>query len=378
MTVIHPTPQTSAGSPAAQLIPGESSALEMMPYPSRLSFVPLINHLRKQSNGETRPGRAALLRYILDKVEQAPELLAPIDSPKAIETHSDTIDLLLSTIFPDGQEAFSLGRAFRPLDVTPIYQTEALRQLLQENGAFEYCLDEQPDRVFSFIVHTACSLILNKYYGQSLQVESPLTAILQMPGQGLERHFKCVHNLSFIDVRPLKPLPELTPRQANQLLNDPMNWQRWLEVLPPGQFEFQGFIAEYHTEITEEAILSRIKHKLLEKDVVVATEKVAQLEALVRSGLKDSSIRLGLAATNEKGSLCAARKYKVAHHFLSAKEEDIFQTEGCIYQHALRQEEPLLIEDLTHLEEATEVEAELLNAGVRSVIRNRFNRTRSR
>ena len=368
MTVIHPTPQTSAGSPAAQLIPGESTALEMMPYPSRLSFVPLINHLRKQSNGETRPGRAALLRYILDKVEQAPELLAPIDSPKAIETHSDTIDLLLSTIFPDGQEAFSLGRAFRPLDVTPIYQTEALRQLLQENGAFEYCLDEQPDRVFSFIVHTACSLILNKYYGQSLQVESPLTAILQMPGQGLERHFKCVHNLSFIDVRPLKPLPELTPRQANQLLNDPMNWQRWLEVLPPGQFEFQGFIAEYHTEITEEAILSRIKHKLLEKDVVVATEKVAQLEALVRSGLKDSSIRLGLAATNEKGSLCAARKYKVAHHFLSAKEEDIFQTEGCIYQHALRQEEPLLIEDLTHLEEATEVEAELLNAGVRSVI----------
>ena len=78
--------------------------------------------------------------------------------------------------------------------------------------------------------------------------------------------------------------------------------------------------------------------------------------------------RLGLSATNEKGNLCSARKYKVAHPLLGQVEEDFFQTEDCIYQQALQQQEPLLVEDLTQLEEATEVEAELLNSGIRSII----------
>lgn len=370
MTAIHPTPPAEALAKAGQAINEneDGTALEMMPYPSRLSFVPLINHLRSQAEREKRPGRAVLLRYILEKADQAPAIHGPLGSLQEAESCSDTIDLLLSAVFPDGQEAFSLGRAFKPLDVTPIYQTEALSNLLKENEAFEYCLDGQPDRVFSFIINAACSLILNKFYGQSLNVEAPLVATLQLPGQNLQRHFKCVHNLSFIDVLPLGPLPELSDRQVKQLLNDPMNWQQWLEYLPPNRFEFQGFIAEYHTEITEEVALSRIKHELLEKDVLAGPEKAAQLEALVRTGLKKPSIRLGLAATNDKGNLCSARKYKVAYHFLAGREENILQTEGCIYQRALQQKEPLLVEDLAQLDEVTEVEAELLNAGIRSII----------
>ncbi|MCB0614722.1 MAG: GAF domain-containing protein, partial [Phaeodactylibacter sp.] len=241
-------------------------------------------------------------------------------------------------------------------------------QLLQEGASFEYCMDERPDQVFSFIINAACSIILNKFYGQALKVETPLIATLQLPGQAMERHFKCVHNLSFIDVRPLTGLPALNARQIKQLLNDPMNWQQWLEYLPPGRFEFQGFITEYHTEITEEVALSRIKYQLLEKDVVVDPQKVAHLEALVRTALQKPAIRLGLSATNEKGNLCAARKYKVAHHFLNYREEDILQTEGGIYKQALRQEGSLLIEDLTQWEEVTEVETELLNSGIRSII----------
>ncbi|MCB9297571.1 MAG: GAF domain-containing protein [Lewinellaceae bacterium] len=368
MTAIHPTSPGPAVQPAGASTPETGTALEIMPYASRLSFLPLIHHLKEQASREERPGRASLLQFILDKVEQAPVLLQPVDNLGALESHVDLVDLLLSTVFPDGQEAFSLGRAFKPLDVNAIYQTEALRRLLREDGCFEYCLDGQPDRVSSFIINAACSIILNKFYGQALKVEAPLTATLRLPGQALERHFKCVHNLSFIDVLPVKPLPKLSSRQINQLVNDPMNWRQWLEYLPPDRFEFQGFIAEYHTEITEEAALSRIRYQLLEKDVVVDPQKIAHLEELVRTALQKPAIRLGLSATNEKGNLCSARKYKVAHPLLGQVEEDFFQTEDCIYQQALQQQEPLLVEDLTQLEEATEVEAELLNSGIRSII----------
>jgi len=368
MTAIHPKSPLPASKPADKITNEKILGVDMMPYSSRLSFVPLINFLREQASREGRPGRAFVLRQILDKVEEVPALLEPVGSLEALAPHQDTVDLLLSTVFPDGQETFSLGRAFKPLNVFTIYQTEALSRLLQEDASFDYSLDEQPDRVFSFTINAACSLILNKFYGQDIIVETPLTVSLQLPEKKLERHFKCIHNLSFIDVQPLKPLPKLQAAQIKQLLNDPMNWQQWLEYLPPDCFEFHGFIAEYLTEITEEVALSRIKYRLLEKDVVVDPYKVAQLEALVRTALQKPAIRLGLAATNGKGNLCAARKYGVTHHFLAGEVEEILQTEGCIYRQALQQDMPLLIEDLTQLEEVTEVEAGLLDAGIRSII----------
>ncbi len=369
MTAIIPKSNLAPAEPAQNNITIiKPSGKEPVLYPSRLSFGQLIDALKKRAASAHRPGRAFLLRQIIQQVEQKPELLAPIDDPRVLSHHHEEVDLLMSTLFPDGQEDYTLGRAFKPLDLFTFYQTQSLKRLLQGESGMEYCLDNQSIPAYNFIVYAACCLILNKFYGQSIKVETPLTVSLVSAGQPLERYYKCLHNLSYIDVKATRPLPELSEQDIHKLLGDPMNWEQWLQYLPPSHFEFQGLVTEHLTEITEEASLSRIKFLLLEKDVVADPLRLAKLENFVRIGFRQPHLRLGLAATSDKGCLHASLKYQVGHHFLADAGPGLLQTEGNIYQEALCRREPLLVEDLTQLEEATEVEAALLNAGIRSII----------
>jgi hypothetical protein len=340
--------------------------IKELPYDSKISFLPLINYWTKKQNS-SNPAQALLAREIISQLKSAPALLQAFESLSILEKHQDLAELLYLTLFPVAQEQTCMGRIFKPLDGQTIYTTPAFAQLILAYPDYECTMNRSEEETFAYIVYIAGCLILNKYYGQNLKVELPLTVSIRLKDSGLEKHYKCTHNSDFMDVVNLKPLPQLTDTDINALLSDPCNTAQWLSYFPSDHFEFQGFIVEEMTEITEELTLSKLKYQLLEKDALVSKESINQIEDLLRTLLDHPNLRLGIAAVNGD-TMRAAWKYKIHHNFLKEQPQNILKVKNSVYQQILETREFVLIEDLAEMEEVTKVELALLDEGLRSYL----------
>lgn len=341
--------------------------LQELPYNSKVSFHLVLEYWLQQTQ-HTNPIIANFARQIEAEAQKFPEVFAPIADKSILAEHKELVQLLCDTLFPLTEQDQWLGRVFQPMAQMDIYQTEALKKLNTVVPDENCKVDASKEQAFSYLIYASSCTILNKFYGMNIPVEMPLILSIKMPDSNLERHFKTTHDSKFIDVIPLGPLPELSTQKINSLLADPLNHSAWLEVFPPDLFEFNGVIVENLIEITEELTLSRIKYQLLEKDVIVSPKSIQALEQLFKNFLRVSEIHLGLFAVDGKGAMCASYKYNIHHNLLADREDNLLKVQNSIYQKVMEAGKYYIVQDLTNIEEATNIEVDLLNRGIRSII----------
>ena len=339
-----------------------------MPYTTKLSFAPLLRFWEQKQDSED-VAEKTIAKEIMKRVKKHPELWDPIDDYAELTKYSDTVELLLSGLFPLNLRGKQMGRASRPFDMEPFFMTPGSQQLM-DKGMLNIKIEKSAEFFTNTIIIKACATILNQHYGQNLEVDPTVVFTLLPEEGGTQRHFKSIMNIKFMDVVPTKPLKKLTQEDINDLLGNVYDASAWLEAIPPENFEIHGVVGMDLVDVTKEETVSRIRYKLLEKDAVVKKENVEEIEKLLQAYYGFPDLKMGIMALDFPPEKDEELKYNINHCFLHSFDRCDFEAdaENSIYAKAARFQNMLLVEDLERLPNKTMVEEALISLGLRSVI----------
>jgi len=346
----------------------EQMSYKRSPFTTKLSFVPLIRFWKSKLKSENS-AEALLAREIIGAVEKAPELLEPLDDYSQLQQYPEVVELLMAGLFPLNLRDVQLAQASRPFDLNPFFQTPALKEILSSNKV-HYRIEKSAQFVYTASVVRICCLILNKYYGQHIELDPQVLFTIECPESNIQRYFKSVLNINFVEVKKRKPLRDLTPEQINQLLSNIYDLNAWLELIPPSHFELHGLAGMDMIDVSEVENLSRLRYKLLEKDAVMLPENIQALENLLRNYFLLPKLRMGLTAIDYPRGKSMPHRYKVRFDFLAGRQECLLTAANAnsIYEKVCKYKEILLVEDLEAVKIKTPVERDLLKAGLRSIM----------
>jgi hypothetical protein len=343
--------------------------MKQIPFVSKLSFVPLIRMIEEKIQSSDQPAAKAIAQTILEQLHKTPLFLDTIDDEEVAKTYPEVIDLLMMMVVPPAARQSQMIKVSAPFAMSPIFCTPNLKSMMEAKKA-NYVFNQSLDIIYCAMVVNACSLILNKYYGQHLNVETPIGISIQPTGEQLEKYYKVSMDAQFVDIKQIKPLKPLKQDDINQMLSNIYDIDLWLQNIPPENFEFQGLVVGNLIDITEENALSQLKFALLEKDAVVEQSKVNHLQSLLRTYFNQADLKLGITAIDFPVENAVAHKYKIRFDFLSEEQANLITPENSnsIYEKACRFKEVLLIEDLEAISSKTPIEEGLLEMGIRSII----------
>ncbi len=343
--------------------------IDDFPFSSKLSFVPLINHWkRKVGSGDA--GEVIIAREITKRLDGSLEFLAPITNESVLAKNKDLVEMLLTGIFPSANRDRQMALASKPFHITGFYFTPLLKQLVARRKVeISVNIESELFRVSTIV--RACCMILNSFYGQRIYYEEPLIFTVDSGKDLGVRHYKAELNTQFVQIKKIKPLRPLSRDQINYLLSNIYDVETWLEFIPPSHFEFHGLVSINLIDVTVDESMSRLKRILLDKDAVVARKNIRNLQDQLRNYFNLPELRLGLAAIDYPGgSNSSAYLYKMNHSFLNKRIKNLLAKKysDSIYEKVCKYKEPLIIEDLSRLENKTSLEQNLLKENIKSII----------
>lgn len=345
----------------------KASAPFSLPFTSLFSFAPLIRSIEETAN---KPhGAVVFAQEILKRLEGAPELREPIRDMQVLAQHQELTDMLFSYLVPPHVNDQYLIKIARPFSMDDVYVSPRLKTIF-EKSKVQYALNKTDNIVFCATLVKAGGVILNKFYGQQIDLDPPILASMQEGEDALPSFFKANMDMSFVDVKVNGELPMLTQKEIDGLLSNIYDSDRWLAALPPSKFEFHGFISVSMLDITTEEALSQIKHHLLRRDAVLDRANIKELEYLMRIYLGVPDLQLGVTAIDYPLDRTVAHKYKIRFDLLSEEVPDLLAStyRGSIYERVCQYREVMLVEDLANVKNKTPLEEKLLEKGLRSLI----------
>jgi hypothetical protein len=340
------------------------------PFRSRLSLSPLIDFWERLL-AEGGCGMDSLAPTIRQKLTGAPELREPINDLSILEKHQKLIDLLMSTVFPPAFWESDCAAAFVPYQFTVVYATPAFKTLFGLEGhEFTPRLNVNPQEWEWGKTLKANLFILQKIYGLDLSWEYPLIARTTCPKTGLDHFFNISYDPKFLEIKAVKEPRMLTEEDRARLLDNVMDFMVWRELIPPENFEFQGFGVFRATDVTAHQMLSDLQADLFEQEAIFQREGFASLQEKIQIYLQEPDIDLGLAAIrNEQIFLLpyaprAPEKSCILEHTEAYRKSEF---KGSLFSRATELGQPVAIEDLEHCPECTVLEDRLRKRGYRSV-----------
>ena len=341
------------------------------PFKTRLSLKPLLDFWER-SVAESKGGINCLGPVIRQKLENAPELREPIEDLTILEKHQELLGLLMSVVFPPAFWESDCAAAFVPFQFISFYATPIFKNLFRMEGIKDFTPQLNIDSKQWEWGRTlkACIYILNKVYGIDLAWSYPLIAHGRCPKTGLDRFFNITLDPKFLEIKALKDPRTLTEADRNRLLANVTDLKLWMELIPPDNFEIQGFGVFRGTDVTAQEMLSSLQADLFEKESIFQRDGFATLQDKLQIYLGEQDISLGLAAIRGEQILLlphAHRQPETTCILENATHYQRSEFKGSIFSRVLDQREPLVIEDLQGYPEGTVLEGRMLERGYRSV-----------
>jgi hypothetical protein len=340
------------------------------PFACELSLAPLVDFWTKDLAAE-RSVRAEIGRMVEREAAQVPELLAPIDDVWLLTRHRELVDLLMSVVFPPVFWDQAYGAIMVPFQLRSVYGTPSFERLLMsEDGVLKGRIPFDARTVRAIRLTLAYALIVRRVYGIDLGVDPLLVITATDPETGLDRHFKMQFDYRFVEVVPRGPVPTLgeeTKRRLRALATDPA---ALMELLPPAHFAFRGFTVFHAVEVTDAEVLSSIKRDLIDKESIISTAKFLGLQDKLRTLFRLPHLGFGLAAIDGDQVLLLNSTGRLEHAciFTDSAHHKIADFAGSVYEAAVTQGGPLLVDDLAVRSGRHPVEEELFRLGIRSML----------
>src|SRR5919198_1138184 len=325
---------------------GEGRTAMEFPFKCMLSLSPLVAFWdRAAVSGH--PAQAALAKQIQEELQQAAELLEPIEDLSLVEQHQGLVDLLMSAVFPPASWGQDYSAATIPFHFRSFYATPSFGRLLTvEDGTFEGWMNLDRDLFFYGKLLRAYLYILKKFYGIALEFEYPLICTRQDPEIGLDRHFKLNIDGRFLEVRSIGELPPLTDEAKKYLCANLTDLRVWMALMPPENFEFHGFSVIHAVDVTDQEVLSSLKRDLIQKESIISDARFHRLQEQLRTLLRRPHLLLGLAAIEGDQVFLLNNGCKLKRHCIFS-DSDHYNTSdfaGSIYARSVQERKLLIIE----------------------------------
>jgi len=346
------------------------------PFRCELSLAPLITFWTQLSSYHEF-GRGPIPGIVREKAREAPELAGMIDDLSVLGKHQTFVDLMMTALFPPAFWEQEYGAALFPLQLRAFYATPPFRRSLMNadgtlQGLANFLQKRSVDPTLSAErLLLAYELILERIYGVELGGDVPLMMFTTADSvTGLDQHFRLQFDWRFVDVEVVGPRPPLPEAVRQRLEAGRIEGEALREVLPPERFVLRGFMIVKAVDVTDQEVLSSLKRDLIDKDSIVSSSHFQGLQAKLRTFFRRPDLRLGLAAVEGDRVLVLndASSHEQACIFTDSAHHTTAEFTGSLYERAVIQDRPIVIEDLVAYPGRTPVEEELIRSGVRTFI----------
>jgi hypothetical protein len=340
------------------------------PFKCELSLAPLIATWNNAASGD-RQIAAKFLRHVLEEVRKAPELLAPIDNLSILDRYRELVHVLMTRVFPPASWAQDYAAALWPFQLRSFYASPAFeRAFVDPDGAVRGRINLDGPTLAAGRTVSAYALILRKYYGIERAFDYPIILTTEDPDTRLERHFAIRFDHQFLEVETAGEVKPLTADERQRLLANLGDPDVFMAMVPPERFVFRGIGVMKATDVTDQEVLSSLKRDLIEKESIVSPARFRKLQNGLRTLLGRPDLRLGLAAVQGDQVFTLNSGCRIEHSciFADSVRRRTHDFAGSIYERAVTQGHPLVVEDLASWPERTVVDEALRATGVRSVV----------
>lgn len=321
-----------------------------LPFHTALSLEPLIDWWRARA--AEPPGTTSLGPFaatLVRRLERAPELLGVIEDLTVLRGRATLVETLMMALMPPAAVETSLIGAVAPFEREVLFATPRFRQVMvNATGQLKQPLNLSAAETNFYLTRFAYLLILDEVYG--VRVPREETIIFTVPDYelGLYRHYKVELDSRFMQVLPRGKLPVLSSDDKHTLVSSLRDLGPWLDKLPPSCFELRGFTLLHLTDVTEQQVLSTLKNDLLARDVLLASDRLEQLQEQLRSLFRLPSLRLGLMGYVARKNQFVTFGQRLGQASLCQQLEDPddsgdFRT---LFERLVQTREPLVIEDV--------------------------------
>ncbi|PYN82932.1 MAG: GAF domain-containing protein [Candidatus Rokuibacteriota bacterium] len=341
-----------------------------LPFRTELSLAPLIRFWT-QLSAYSELGRGPLPGIVRERIKQAPELSAVIDDVSVIAKHQQLVDLMMSAMFPPAFWQQEYGAALFPFQLRAFYATSLFRRtLMNDDGTLQGRVNGDEQRLGAAKLLLAYELILERTYGIDLGVEIPVVFTSKDPATTLERHFRLDFDWRFVDVKLDGPPPKLTDAMRRQLQSGNVELDQLRELVPPETATLRGFMTLKAVDVTDEEVLSSLKRDLIDKESIVSSARFESLQAKLRTLFRRPGLHLGLAAVEGDRVLVLndAMSHDHACIFADSAHHKTSEFAGSLYERAVIQNRPVILDDLAAWPDRTPWEEELIAAGARAFV----------
>jgi hypothetical protein len=342
------------------------------PFPFRceLSLAPLITFWT-QISAYHEFGQGPLPGIVREKVRQAPALAGVIDDPAVIARHKEVVDLMMTAMFPPAFWEQEYGAALVPFQLRAFYATSAFRRsLMNDDGTLQGRVNLDEQRLGTIKILLAYELILQRMYGVALGIEAPVIFTTVDGATGLDRHFQMQFDWRFVEVEGVGSVPPLAEPVRQRLQRGVRNVELLRELLPPERFVLRGFVILKAVDVTDQEVLSSLKRDLIDKESIVSSARFHGLQDKLRTLFRRPALTLGLAAVEGDRVLVLndASSHEHSCIFADSAHHKTSEFAGSLYERAVRQGRPVLIDDLSVWPDRTKIEDELIDSGVRNFV----------
>lgn len=257
---------------------------------------------------------------VVSNFESHPELLEPIADLAILQPHTQLIEELLSAVFPPTTSNFMYGVSlpfkFQAVYVSPLFKTNLLKPGSNEINVPENQIGLSLSQE---ILNLAYGLILKKYMGVSSSDTS--RSIYPYPDEatGLTRYMELRLDARFVDVRPNDGMPLMPESILDQHTNRIMKTEELMNHIPLDQFIFEGLVVMRINDVTEQAVISEIKNKLLDNNAFSDAAVYPELEKYVQSLICIKDLSIGITPF-----------FKINGHYVYS---DLHNTNSILFRH---------------------------------------------
>ncbi|PZR22028.1 MAG: GAF domain-containing protein [Citrobacter freundii] len=263
------------------------------PFKIQLSFRAVVERLEQLAADPAAEGHARAIG-LLEELSSFPQFAEGITDESQVVEHADLIRRLLVDYFPPLLTLNEIKAVNLPYNNIIFNHTQRFQNILKAAGpGFDIAIRDFDEHQFYVL---SCCLILNEFYGTTLDFSRPL--FYDIPtADGIIRHYKILYNADNLDILPTDKALPVTPEDIELLMNSYENLDLWKQKFPPETWILRGFSIMTLIDSTVENAVSIFKEKLLTTN---SADFQASIFSIFRSIFRVPDMKVGFILFNEE------------------------------------------------------------------------------
>jgi len=263
------------------------------PFKIQLSFGAVVERFEQLAADPSQEGHVRAIG-LLEELKSFPEFAEGITGASQVEGNADLIRRLLEDYFPPLLTLNEIKAVNLPYNNIIFNHSQRFLNILKAAGPdFDIVIRDFDEHQFYVL---SCCLILNEFYGTSLDFSRPL--FYDIPtADGVIRHYKILYNADNLDIFPTEKALPVTPEDIELLMNSYDDLALWKQKFPPETWILRGFSIMTLIDSTVENAVSIFKEKLLTSN---SADFQASMTSIFRSIFRIPDMKVGFIVYNEE------------------------------------------------------------------------------